>query len=115
MSGAVCLRCGAWKAGAWHACRECGHLPQEPRDRARHMLVSDGFMTPAELEAAAEAVRRGEEVPLDPAVVEEQTTAFAEDQQWGRKAQVWGVVAAIVIGIGVVLLIMLSSWSGRVP
>lgn len=66
MGRAVCLGCGALKAGAWASCPECCAAPDTPEERARALAASDAYLDPHALAALRAAVGTGGEVALDP-------------------------------------------------
>ena len=65
MTTAVCLKCGHLKIGALVCCSQCGHTPTDSEDKARHMLLSDRFLSREELEKAASDVRSGTPIFFD--------------------------------------------------
>lgn len=56
---AVCQRCGSDKPGPLVPCRSCTHVPVG-EERTIAWLLSDHHLSPAELEVAAQRIRKGE-------------------------------------------------------
>lgn len=59
MTAAVCLKCGAIKHGALIACPSCQFLPEENLDKAQAMIVTDHYLSQADLEIIGNRVRDG--------------------------------------------------------
>jgi hypothetical protein len=69
MTVAVCLECGSMKHGAWTVCASCDHEPADPEDLAKHMMLTDHFVTVEKLEELAARRRQGEPWNFDPQLV----------------------------------------------
>jgi hypothetical protein len=104
MTAAVCLRCGAFKLGAFTPCVKCGYTPDDDESLTKHLLVTDHFHSREELEAIAARVKAGEVIEFDP-----QTLRAA----WVSKAQMDAeskrVRRACLIGCGVVLALAMAA------
>jgi hypothetical protein len=75
MTVAVCLKCGALKHGAWTPCPKCKHTPQDPEDKARHLITSDHYFGKADLEGISARVQSGLPLTFDPKQIEEAADA----------------------------------------
>lgn len=60
MTQAICLKCGAFKTGAFVPCPECGHLPQSDEDKARHLILTGWYFQPEKLEQYSKMIRSGQ-------------------------------------------------------
>ena len=78
MTVAVCLKCGAFKRGAFTLCSKCGYRPDNDESLTKHLLSSDHICSPEQLETIAVRIKAGEEIEF-PA---ENLQAF-----WVRKAE----------------------------
>ena len=74
MTIAICLKCGAFKHGAWTPCRKCGHLPSDEEDKAKHIIVTDHYFSKDDLEAASARIQEGKELQFS----QEQVDQFKE-------------------------------------
>jgi hypothetical protein len=70
MTVAVCIKCGAFKWGAFNPCEKCGAKPNGPDEMALSMAVSDHHFDKPSLERIGAEIRAGRPVPVDPAFVE---------------------------------------------
>ncbi|TET37208.1 MAG: hypothetical protein E3J72_06520 [Planctomycetota bacterium] len=77
MSSAVCLACGAIKFGALDRCPECGRVPTDYVDKAKHLLVSDHHMSREQLEEMSRQIKAGGSVEFEPEKIE----AIARDMK----------------------------------
>ena len=66
MTVAVCLRCGAFKHGAFNPCGNCGYAPDDDESLTKHLFVTDHFHSRETLEAIAARVKAGEPLTFDP-------------------------------------------------
>ncbi len=74
MTVAICLKCGAFKHGAWTPCRKCGHLPSDEEDKAKHIIATDHHFSKNDLEAASAWIQEGKELQFN----QEQVDQFKE-------------------------------------
>lgn len=77
MTVAVCIKCGAFKWGAFNPCETCGAKPNGPDEMALSMAISDHHFDKPSLERIAAEIRAGRPVPIDPAFVESLKDALA--------------------------------------
>ena len=113
MTVAVCLKCGAMKHGAWTACPKCQHVPADPDDKARHVLVSDHYASPAELERCALQIQSGQPPVFDSKTVE---TLAAEVQDFEKEPKRTGRLVFGLIALGAVAILGITAvvyWLGR--
>ena len=71
MTVAICIKCGAFKFGAFSPCEKCGAIPESEDDLALSMLMSDHFRNREELEKIGQSIADGKELRLDPETREE--------------------------------------------
>ena len=53
------------KVGAWTPCPKCRHIPREPDDVAKHLITTDHYLSPADLDALAVRVQTGQSLHFD--------------------------------------------------
>jgi hypothetical protein len=102
MTVAVCLKCGAMKHGAWTPCPKCKHTPEDPEDKAKHVMTSDHYFSKADLEGISARVQSGQPLHFDPKQVEE----FAETMAAVKPGKSVGlfvfgffaVIIAVIVG-----------------
>ncbi len=74
MGRAICVQCAAPRSSGLSACAACGFDPAgndvARRTQALSLWLSDGHLSPAELDAAAKQIARGEAPSVDPAALE---------------------------------------------
>ena len=106
MTVAVCLRCGAFKHGAFNPCRACGYTPDDDESLTKHLLVTDHFHSREVLEAIAARVKAGEPVTFDPESLQSAWVSKAEmdaaARRFNRGCLVGGgllLAAAVVVGV----------------
>lgn len=97
MSQSVCLRCGALKNGAWVACPECRHVPTDHRDRAKHLLVSDAYLSAAVLNSTSASIRAGHPPEFPEAQVQAEIREIESLEQEGESSFAFPLVAASVV------------------
>ena len=68
MTAAICIHCGADKFGALTPCPNCEFTPHSDTDQAKSILLSDHFLSRAELRTKSKLIRDGE------------SKAFSDDQ-----------------------------------
>jgi hypothetical protein len=106
MTRAVCLNCGEFKFGAFNECQNCGYRPDNPEQQAKHLLVTDHYRSPEELDQISKKVKAGEPLVFDPAAVEEAARAAAVLlPQDGGHARRWLLVLAVIVVVVVVVII----------
>ena len=109
MTVAVCLKCGAFKHGAWTPCTSCGYRPDSDESCTKHLLATDHYLTREELEKTAACVKAGEPVEFSPALMKKAWVRAADV----RKRSV-GCTVAGVIAVAVVLLLAAAAVYGLV-
>ena len=101
MTVAVCLKCGAIKVGAWTPCPKCHHLPEDPEDQAKHMIISDHYFSRTDLDGISANVKNGLPVHFDAKniadIVATLKSSKSDDKRVGLF--VFGIFAVIVIVI----------------
>lgn len=114
MTVAVCLKCGAMKHGAWTPCPKCRHTPQDPEDKAKHMMTSDHYFSKADLESISTRVQGGLPLSFDPKQIE-QAVNFLKNQKGGRISAalfVYGFFTIIAIVIVVAIYLITRFFAG---
>lgn len=71
MSAAVCIKCGAFKQGAFARCEKCGACPESDQERALSIAASDHYCDPQWLNRISACVQEGQPPPVNPTVVSE--------------------------------------------
>jgi hypothetical protein len=69
MTTAVCTQCGGTKFGALCPCDRCGITPSSTSEKAKSVLLSDHYYTLNELNELGKAVKSGEPIAYDPALL----------------------------------------------
>ncbi|NUP95907.1 MAG: hypothetical protein HUU28_07060 [Planctomycetaceae bacterium] len=108
MSQSVCLRCGALKTGAWVACPECHHLPSDVRDRAKHLLASDAYLSASVLQSTSAAIRAGHPPEFPEAQVQAEIREIESLEQEGESSFAFPLVAATAV---LLLLAAGAAWA----
>ena len=111
-SAAVCLKCGNLKTSASALCPECGYLPVELEDRARHEMLTDRYYHVSQLEEFSAKVRAGEPLSFDPAAVSEMAAKLTAEQDLAaRQARNRRVVGLVAVLLAVILaaLVLVSA------
>jgi hypothetical protein len=105
----VCLRCGAFKHGAFNPCRQCGYTPDYDESLTKHLLVTDHFHTRAALEAIAARIKAGEPVTFDPQTLQaawvSKAALDAEAKRLGRGCAIFGAIALALIIVATVVAV----------
>lgn len=108
---AVCLRCGAFKRGAFTPCPGCRFAPDDDESLTKHLLVTDHYLTQEELQRIAQRIKAGEVVEFEPELLQQARV---------RKEQLETSVRRLKRGCSIVCLIILAvaayalaSWLGR--
>jgi hypothetical protein len=70
MTVAVCLRCGAFKHGAFNACPNCRYEPDDDESLTKHLLATDHYLSQEQLEAVSEQVKSGVPAEFEPDMVQ---------------------------------------------
>lgn len=102
MTAAVCLKCGAMKHGAWTPCPKCGHTPEEPEDKAKHVMTSDHYFSQSDLEGMSARIQGGQPLQFDQEQVEEFVSTL-KSTQLGNKGFGAIVFCAFVVAISVIV------------
>ncbi|MCY3002965.1 MAG: hypothetical protein NTV21_14280 [Planctomycetota bacterium] len=97
MSQSVCLRCGALKTGAWVTCPECRHVPADLRDRAKHILVSDAYLSAAVILTTSASIRAGHPPEFPEAQVQTEIREIESLEQEGESSFGFPLVAATAV------------------
>ncbi len=93
MTIAVCLKCGHMKFGAWTPCEKCKYQPEQLEERAKHLILSDHYYTPQELEKYAQRVAQGEKWFFDEQDTRNFVNELAEaERQEAVVRQSWDLV-----------------------
>lgn len=71
MTAAICLNCGEFKFGAWTPCRKCGHVPTDEEDRAKHLIVTDHYLSQADLKSVGKNIKDGKQPQFSPEQIEQ--------------------------------------------
>ena len=98
------------KHGVWTPCPKCQHVPADLDDKARHVLVSDHYASPAEVERCAMQIQSRQPPVFDAKTVE---TLAAEVQDFEKEPKRTGRL----IALGVVAILGVAAvvyWLGRV-
>ena len=66
MTVAICIKCGAFKFGAFSSCEKCGATPETEDDVALSMMTSDHFHSQEELGDIGKAIASGKKIALAP-------------------------------------------------
>jgi hypothetical protein len=103
---AVCLKCGAFKHGAFNPCPKCRYTPDDDESLTRHLLVTDHYHSRETLEAIAARIKAGEPIEFDPeslrAAWVSKAQLDAETKRLGRGCQIGcGVLLVLTIAAGV--------------
>ena len=111
---AICLKCGAGKAGALAQCRRCGFHPQETDDKAKSVLLSDRCAGIPVLKKFAEKIASGYPVKFDEADVHKWANVIDSipkplKRYGGLTVRNWTVLG-IGLGAGVAFGFCYFSW-----
>ena len=83
MTVAVCIKCGAIKHGALTPCPDCRFTPEENEDKAKAMIVTDHFLSQADLEQIGERIKTGQPVKYPGEAVQEFIRQLEENPNIG--------------------------------
>ncbi len=97
MTQSVCLRCGALKTGAWITCPECRHVPSDLRDRAKHLLVSDTYLSAAVLQSTSASIRAGHPPEFPEEQVQAEIREIESLEQEGESSFGFPLLAAAAV------------------
>jgi hypothetical protein len=95
MGTALCLSCGGLKGNPLKPCGTCGHIPRDPDDAAKHVLVEAMNLTPEQMTAAQDLIRRGGELEFDPDSLMTARGALVAD----RPDAHWFLFYALIVAI----------------
>jgi len=71
MSTAVCIKCGAFKYGAFTRCDKCGACPESDQEKALSIAASDHYCDAQWLNRLSACIKEGQPPPVNPTVVSE--------------------------------------------
>lgn len=80
MTAAICIHCGADKFGALTSCPICEFTPHSDTDQAKSILLSDHFLSCAELRAKSKLIRDGESISFPDDQISAITEASSHSQ-----------------------------------
>jgi hypothetical protein len=86
---AICLRCGARKAGALLACRECGYLPTGAEEQAKSILLGEHYLEPKVLEAATAAIQSGQGVRFPEEELRDMIVSVRSEEKRREQLRQW--------------------------
>ena len=118
MTAAVCLECGSMKTGAWTLCPGCKHLPQALEDKARHLITTDLYLKPQQLEAVSQQIKAGQAFQFVPEQVQAVVAELRrlgkdpQERQRLRSRQLRTLLVSLAVG-GFVLSSLWLWWSSR--
>lgn len=95
------------KHGAWTPCPKCGHTPEEPEDKAKHVMTSDHYFSQADLEGMSARIQSGQPLQFDQEQVGEFVSTLNSTQlsNKGFGAVLFGIiVVAIIVIVGAIYL-----------
>src|SRR5262249_33119279 len=102
MTVAVCLKCGAMKHGAWTSCPKCNYLPNDPDDKARHVITSDHHFSQADLEKISAGIQSGQPPQFNQKQVNEIASSITKlNPEKGVRLFLYGffaIVIAVILG-----------------
>jgi hypothetical protein len=89
------------KHGAWTPCPKCRHTPEDLEDRAKHVMISDHYLSQADLESISARVQSGQPLHFDPKQVEDYVATLKTTKLDGKSIGLFlfGFFALIVIVI----------------
>jgi hypothetical protein len=100
MTVAVCLKCGAFKHGAWTPCPACQFLPNDDESLTRHMLASDHHHDPEGLKAISERVKAGQPVEVPEDVLKAAWVSKADFEK-GQRRLTMGCLTVLGVAVAV--------------
>jgi hypothetical protein len=102
MTVAICLKCGAMKHGAWTPCPRCKHTPEDPEDKAKHVMTSDHYFSKTDIQSISTRVQSGQPLHFDQKQVEELTATMATvNPEKSVRLFVYGfftIIIAVIVG-----------------
>jgi hypothetical protein len=104
---AVCLKCGAFKHGAWTPCPACDYCPDDDESYTKHLLVSDHYLSRDKLEEASRFVRSGAPLDFPPELLKGAWVSKASVDREGRRLALGctaAIVAAVLLAGGIAFL-----------
>jgi len=70
MTVAICIKCGAFKFGAFNPCEKCGASPETEDDYVASFVFTDHFNSTAELEKIGVQIASGSNIRVEPGTLE---------------------------------------------
>ena len=70
MTVAICIRCGAFKFGAFCPCEKCGAWPETEDEYVASFVFTDHFNNMARLEKIGERIASGIKIHVEPGTLE---------------------------------------------
>jgi hypothetical protein len=107
MTVAVCLKCGELKRGAWTPCRKCGYTPDDDESYTKHLLVTDHFLSRAQLKDVAGRIKAGESVEFPQEVLQQAWVSKADVERANRGCTVGCLV---LLGIVIAVAVIYTIW-----
>jgi hypothetical protein len=89
------------KFGAFNPCTACGYEPNSDEDKAKHLMVTDHYLSPEQLHELGERIKTGAPVNFKA----EDIASFTKTIQEGKGSDFYtGVYVYGCFGIGVLIL-----------
>ena len=66
MTIAICIKCGAFKFGAFCSCEKCGASPESEDDYVASFVFTDHFNSTATLEKIGAQIASGKKIHVEP-------------------------------------------------
>ena len=108
---AICHNCGAHKSDPFEACPQCGKVPVGDDEVALAMMLSEHFLPPEKLAAAAAAIKSGQRLELPPKM---RAAVLSAMKAARRKAGSGGwrpwIKPAVIVGIIAALFLIFHPW-----
>ena len=87
MTVAICIKCGAFKFGAWCPCEKCGAWPETEDDYVASFVLTDHFNDMAELEKVGAQIASGSKIHVEPGTLEPDLRETIHQVMRSAKAQ----------------------------
>jgi len=107
----ICPACGSRKSEPFQTCPQCGKIPRTDDDVALAMMLSDNFLPPEKLEAAARAIKAGQKLELPPTMRAAVLSAMKVARK--KSAPAWWipwVKPVAILGAIVALFLIFHPW-----
>jgi hypothetical protein len=96
------------KHGAWTPCPKCKHTPEDPEDKAKHVMTSGHYFSKADLEGISARIQEGKPLHFDQKQVEQFATTMVNiNPEKTARFFVLGfyVVMIVVLVLGLYLIV----------